>query len=204
MELGNIVFMSIPKTGSSSIQASLGRYSTNKELPDNMKIRPYDHFKWDDISNNFSGEKVYFSIIREPYDWYVSYYFHQYFFEHFVKEQKGIAVDYSSNNIINDFRSWVINNKGYYTNLIKKILPPECEIIKFENMEELNVFFKKQQTEYVFDTSIKKNTLIDFLKNMYYNVPEEINKEDFYNDEIRNIIKENDTEIFFRYDYKIE
>ena len=202
MEFRNIVFISIPKTASTSIHTSLGKYITNRELPDNMKSRPYDHFKWNDISNNFSNEQVFFSIVREPYDWYVSYYFHQYFFENFAKEQKGL-VDYSSNKIINDFRAWIINNKGHYTNLIKNILPPVCEIIKFENMEELNIFFKKQETEYVFDTTVKKNTLVESLNGMYYNVPEEINKQDFYNDEIKDIIKTHDMETFLKYDYKI-
>lgn len=201
MELGNIVFISIPKTASTSILTSLGKHITNTEPPDNMKSTPYDHFKWNDISNNFSQDKVFFSIVREPYDWYVSYYFHQYFFEKFVKEKKKRA-DYSSNNTINDFRAWIINNKGYYTNLINKILPPVCEIIKFENLEGLNVFFKKHKTEYVFDSTVKENTLAEYLNNMYYNVPEKINKEDFYNDEIKNIIKTHDMKTFLKYGYK--
>ena len=72
-----LIFLHFPKTGGRYITDQLFKY--NVERLENIREKPMlpmEHFKWSDISNNINNNQIVFSIIRNPYTWYVSYYFH--------------------------------------------------------------------------------------------------------------------------------
>ena len=41
-----------------------------------------------------------------------------------------------------DFKEWLFSNKKLYTNLVKDFLPESATFFKFENLNEINTFFK--------------------------------------------------------------
>ena len=138
-----LIFLHFPKTG--------GRYITDQLFKNNVKrlenirekpMLPMKYFKWSDISNNINNNQIVFSIIRNPYTWYVSYYFHHLYYEKPVDYWKNLT----DVTIITDFKEWLFNNKKVYTNLVKDFLPESATFLKFENLDEINDFFKDKDS----------------------------------------------------------
>ena len=128
------VFVHIPKNAGTSIEALFANNS--------FKIQPYKHANIHEIKKKFP--EIYnsyrkFTIIRNPYDKMVSWYF-------YLKKQVGI------DNKIIEFSKWIkepsklwhINDPAYFLDPQYTWLDDTVTLIKYENLdEELNKFFGK-------------------------------------------------------------
>ena len=77
-----LIYLHFPKTGGRYVSEQLIEH--NVDILENIRdkpLMPMKHFKWSDISNNVNNNQTLFSIIRNPYTWYVSYYFHHLYHE---------------------------------------------------------------------------------------------------------------------------
>jgi len=134
-----LIYLHFPKTGGRYVSEQLIEH--NVDILENIRdksLMPMKHFKWSDISNNVNNNQTLFSIIRNPYTWYVSYYFHHLYHEKTVDYWKNLTDE----TIKTDFKEWLVNNKNVYTNLVKDFLPESATFFKFENLDEINDFFK--------------------------------------------------------------
>tara|TARA_R100000781_G_scaffold85857_1_gene52864 strand:+ start:108 stop:647 length:540 start_codon:yes stop_codon:yes gene_type:complete len=126
------VFIHIPKNAGTSIETLFANNS--------FKIQPYKHANIHEIKKKFP--EVYnsyrkFTIIRNPYDKMVSWYF-------YLKKQIG------ENHKIIEFSKWIkepsklwhINDPTYFLDPQHTWLDDTVTLIKYENLdEELNQFF---------------------------------------------------------------
>ena len=126
------IFVHIPKNAGTAIETLFGNSS--------FRIQPNKHASIHDIKKIFPA--VYslyrkFTIIRNPYDKMVSWYF-------YLKRNLG-----EQHNVI-EFNKWIQDpSKFWHANDPISYLKPQCkwidntvEIIRFENLnEELNNFF---------------------------------------------------------------
>ena len=129
------IFIHIPKNAGTSIETYFGNSS--------FRIQPNKHADIQEIKNKF--KEVYdsyskFTIIRNPYDKMVSWYFYL---------KRNLGEDY---NII-EFNKWIKDpSKFWHINDPISFLKPQCDwidetvsIIKYENLnEELDNFFKEK------------------------------------------------------------
>ena len=169
-----VIFIHIPKNAGTSIETLFANKS--------FQIQPGKHDDIHQIKINF--KEVYnsyrkFTIIRNPYDKMVSWYF-------YLKRNLG---DY---NVI-EFNDWIKDpSKFWHADDPISFLKPQCdwidntvEIIKFENLDnELNKFFNK-----------KINLPIINKSNHNYYL-------EYYNDESLNIIYNKYKEDFEQFNYK--
>lgn len=188
-----LIFLHFPKTGGRYIREQLMKH--NVDILENIREKPMipmTHFKWSDISNNVNNNQTLFSIIRNPYTWYVSYYFHHLYYEKKYDYWKNLTDE----TIITDFKEWLFDNKKLYTTLVKDFLPENSTFLKFENLDEINDFFKDNSVnininfdidpfhytdhaffKFTFNDSLEKFKHIDFMDS---NVIQLINNEDGY------------------------
>ena len=126
------IFIHIPKNAGTSIET----YFANSSF----RIQPNKHADIYEIKRKFKNSyKNYrkFTIIRNPYDKMVSWYFY-------------LKRNLNSNTEVLDFNDWILDpTKLWHANDPISFLDPQCrwvddtvELIKFENInEELNNFF---------------------------------------------------------------
>ena len=126
------IFIHIPKNAGSSIET----YFANESF----RIQPNKHDTINEIKKRFKNSYdnySKFTIIRNPYDKMVSWYF-------YLKRNVG-----ENHNVI-EFNDWIKDpSKFWHANDPISYLKPQCkwidntvEIIRFENLnEELNNFF---------------------------------------------------------------
>ena len=128
------IFVHIPKNAGTSIEEYFGNGS--------VRIQPSKHADIYEIKarfkNSYNNYRK-FTIIRNPYDKMVSWYFYL---------KRNLGEDY---NIV-DFNEWIKNPSSFWhADDPISYLKPQCdwidntvETIKFENLnEELNEFFKE-------------------------------------------------------------
>lgn len=129
------IFVHIPKNAGTSIEEYFGNES--------VRIQPSKHADIHEIKTRFKNSyKNYrkFTIIRNPYDKMVSWYF-------YLKRNLG-----ENYNIV-DFNQWIKDPSSFWhADDPISYLKPQCdwiddtvEIISFENLkEELNIFFNEK------------------------------------------------------------
>ena len=129
------IFIHIPKNAGTSIEEYFGNGS--------VRIQPSKHADIHEIKarfKNYYNNYRKFTIIRNPYDKMVSWYFYL---------KRNLGEDY---NII-EFNDWIKDpSKFWHANDPISFLKPQCdwidstvEIIKFENLkDDLNNFFNKK------------------------------------------------------------
>ena len=167
------IFIHIPKNAGTSIEEYFGNES--------FRIQPSKHADIHEIKTKFKNSyNNYrkFTIIRNPYDKMVSWYF-------YLKKNLG------SYDII-EFNEWIKDpSKFWHANDPISFLKPQCnwidntvEIIKFENLnKELNNFFNKDIQLPITNKSNHK----------YY--------EDYYNKDSANIIYNRYIKDFKQFNY---
>ena len=128
------IFIHIPKNAGTSIEKYFGNGS--------VRIQPSKHADIHEIKRKFTNsynKYKKFTIIRNPYDKMVSWYF-------YLKRNLG---DYS----IIEFNDWIKDpSKFWHANDPISFLKPQCDwiddtvvVIKYENLDkELNKFFGKK------------------------------------------------------------
>ena len=168
------IFIHIPKNAGTSIEEYFGNES--------IRIQPEKHADIYEIKRKFKNSyNNYrkFTIIRNPYDKMVSWYF-------YLKRNLG---DY---NVIK-FNDWIKDpSKFWHANDPISFLKPQykwidntVDIIKFENLnEELNKFFNKQINLPIINKSNHEHYL------------------EYYNEESLNIIYNKYKEDFEKFNYK--
>ena len=168
------IFIHIPKNAGTSIEEYFGNES--------IRIQPEKHADIYEIKRKFKNSyNNYrkFTIIRNPYDKMVSWYF-------YLKRNLG---DY---NVIK-FNDWIKDpSKFWHANDPISFLKPQykwidntVDIIKFENLnEELNKFFNKQINLPIINKSNHEHYL------------------EYYNEESLNIIYNKYKEDFKKFNYK--
>ena len=129
------IFIHIPKNAGTSIET----YFANESV----RIQPSKHADIWEIKNRFKNSYnnyKKFTIIRNPYDKMISWYF-------YLKRNLG-----ENYNIV-EFNEWIKTpSKLWHANDPISFLKPQCEwiddtvkVIKFENLnKELNKFFNKK------------------------------------------------------------
>ena len=129
------IFIHIPKNAGTSIETLFANKS--------FRIQPHKHANIHEIKKKFP--EIYdsyrkFTIIRNPYDKMVSWYF-------YLKKQVGI------DNKIIEFSKWIkepsklwhINDPAYFLDPQYTWLDDTVTLIKYENLDaELNQFFGKE------------------------------------------------------------
>ena len=169
------IFIHIPKNAGTAIEEYFGNTS--------FKIQPGKHDDIHDIKKRFlstynSHRK--FTIIRNPYDKMVSWYF-------YLKRNLGENYD------VIDFNEWIKDpSKFWHVDDPISYLKPQhewvddtVEIIKFENInKEINKFFKKE-----IDLPIVNKSNHDHYSS-------------YYNEESSNIIYDRYKKDFEKYNYK--
>ena len=128
------IFIHIPKNAGTSIEEYFGNKS--------VRIQPEKHADIYEIKKKFKNSyNNYrkFTIIRNPYDKMVSWYF-------YLKRNLGDYNVIEFNNWIKDpSKFWHINDPISYLKPQYEWINNTVEIIKFENLnKELNKFFNKQ------------------------------------------------------------
>ena len=129
------IFIHIPKNAGTSIETLF----TNKSF----RIQPYKHANIHEIKKKFP--EIYnsyrkFTIIRNPYDKMVSWYF-------YLKKQIG-----EDHNVIefsewlkDPFKFWHVNDPTYFLDSQHTWVDDTVVLIKYENLDkELNQFFGKE------------------------------------------------------------
>ena len=169
------IFIHIPKNAGTSIEEYFGNGS--------VRIQPNKHADIYEIKRKFKNSyNNYrkFTIIRNPYDKMISWYF-------YLKRNLG-----ENYNII-EFNKWIKDpSKFWHANDPISFLKPQyewidntVEIIKFENInKELNDFFKEEINLPIINKSNHNNYL------------------EYYNKESLNIIYNRYKEDFEKYNYK--
>ena len=203
MEFNNThTFLGIPKTSSTMVENCLLPYLTNKDTID--KNPPtYLHYNWEDIKSNVKENSILFTVIRNPFDWYVSYYFHE-------KEYKNYPVrptktDFNLDLIIADFRDWVKNNPGLYKNTINRIVPQDKQVtyLKFEDRDSIQNYIDSIVGCHCKNPDRENMSSIKFsLQMLYRNAANSVVKNDFYNDETIDVITTNDSSVFTTHNYE--
>ena len=134
IEKHKTIFIHIPKNAGTSIEKYFGNGS--------VRIQPNKHADIHEIKRKFKNSyNNYrkFTIIRNPYDKMVSWYF-------YLKRNLG------NHNVV-EFSDWIKDpSKFWHANDPISFLKPQCEwiddtveIIKFENLNKaLNKFFNKE------------------------------------------------------------
>ena len=168
------IFIHIPKNAGTSIEEYFGNGS--------VRIQPNKHADIYEIKRKFKNSyNNYrkFTIIRNPYDKMVSWYF-------YLKRNLG---DYD----IIEFNEWIKDpSKFWHANDPISFLKPQCdwidntvEIIRFENLDnELNKFFNKKINLPITNKSNHNHYL------------------EYYNDESLNIIYNRYKKDFEQFNYK--
>ena len=168
------IFIHIPKNAGTSIEEYFGNGS--------VRIQPSKHADIHEIKvkfkNSYNNYRK-FTIIRNPYDKMVSWYF-------YLKRNLG---DYD----IIEFNEWIKDpSKFWHANDPISFLKPQCdwidntvEIIRFENLDnELNKFFNKKINLPITNKSNHNHYL------------------EYYNDESLNIIYNRYKKDFEQFNYK--
>ena len=168
------IFIHIPKNAGTSIEEYFGNGS--------VRIQPSKHADIHEIKvkfkNSYNNYRK-FTIIRNPYDKMVSWYF-------YLKRNLG---DY---NIV-EFNDWIKDpSKFWHANDPISFLKPQCdwidntvEIIRFENLDnELNKFFNKKINLPITNKSNHNHYL------------------EYYNEQSLNIIYNKYKEDFEKFNYK--
>ena len=170
------IFIHIPKNAGTSIEAFFANNS--------FRIQPNKHADIFEIKRKFKNSyNNYrkFTIVRNPYDKMVSWYF-------YLKRNLG------ENYKIIEFNKWIKDpSKFWHINDPISFLKPQCDwidetvsIIKFENLnEELNNFFDEKIDLPITNKSNHKHYL------------------DYYNEESLNIIYNKYKKDFEKYNYKL-
>ena len=167
------IFIHIPKNAGTSIETLFANNS--------FKIQPYKHADIYEIKNKFP--EIYdsyrkFTIIRNPYDKMVSWYF-------YLKKNLG---DYD----VIEFNEWIKDpSKFWHANDPISFLKPQCDwvdetviIIKYENLDKgLNKFFNEKISLPVTNKSDRNHF------------------SDYYNEDSLNIIYDRYKEDFKKYNY---
>lgn len=196
-----LIFLHFPKTG--------GRYITEELLKNNVEIlenirekplMPMTHFNWSDISNNVNNNQTLFSIIRNPYTWYVSYYFHHLYHEKRYDYWKNLTDE----TIKTDFKEWFLNNKNVYTNLVKNFLPESATFLKFENLDKINDFFKDNNVNININFDIDPYHYTDhaFFQLSKRDSLEKFKHIDFMDHEVIRLINNENQYIFDKFNYE--
>ena len=129
------IFIHIPKNAGTSIETLF----TNKSF----RIQPYKHANIHEIKKKFP--EIYnsyrkFTIIRNPYDKMVSWYF-------YLKRNLGKSYDIIDFNewIKDPFKFWHVNDPTYFLDSQHTWVDDTVVLIKYENLDkELNQFFGKE------------------------------------------------------------
>ena len=170
------IFIHIPKNAGTSIET----YFANRSV----RIQPIKHADIHEVKRKFKNSyNNYrkFTIIRNPYDKMVSWYF-------YLKRNLG------ENYKVIEFNEWIKDpSKFWHANDPISYLKPQhewvdetVEILKFENLnKELNEFFKEEINLPIINKSNHKHYL------------------DYYNEESSNIIYNRYKEDFEKYGYKL-
>ena len=169
------IFIHIPKNAGTSIETLFGNSS--------FRIQPDKHANIHEIKKKFP--KVYdsyrkFTIIRNPYDKMVSWYF-------YLKKQIGIDQDVIefSDWVKEPLKLWHANDLAYFLDPQHTWVDDTVDIIKFENLnEELNEFFEEE-----IDLPITNKSDHDHFSS-------------YYDEKSSNIIYNRYKEDFERYNYK--
>ena len=203
MEFHNThTFLCIPKASSTMVENCLLYCLTNKNVVD--KNPPtYLHYNWEDIKSNVNENTILFTIIRNPFDWYVSYYFHEKQYKNYPIRQK--KTDFNLDLIIADFRDWVKNNPGLYKNTIKRIVPQDKQVtyLKFEDRDSIQNYIDSIAGCHCRNPDRLNMSSIKFsLQTLYRDAPETIVKNNFYNDETIEFITTNDSSVFTTHNYE--
>lgn len=196
-----LIFLHFPKTAGRYITEQL--FNNNVERLENIRekpLMPMKHFKWSDISNNVNNNQTLFSIIRNPYTWYVSYYFHHLYHEKTVDYWKNLTDE----TIKTDFKEWLFNNKKIYTNLVKDFLPESATFFKFENLDEINDFFKDNNVNININFNVNPYLYTDheFFKFTFKDSLEKFKHIDFMDDNVIQLINDEDGYIFDKFNYE--
>jgi len=163
------IFIHIPKNAGTSIEQYFGNGS--------VRIQPSKHADIYEIKKRFKNSyNNYrkFTIVRNPYDKMVSWYF-------YLKKQLGKQYD------IIEFNKWIEDpSKFWHANDPISFLKPQHEwidntvqIIKFENInKELNDFFKEEINLPITNES-NHNYYLEYYNNKSLNVISNRYKKDF-------------------------
>ena len=198
-----IIFLHFPKTAGRYITDMLITHN-NVERLENIREKPLvatAHFKWSDISNNVNNNQILFSIIRNPYTWYVSYYFHHLYH---IK-QFNYWMKLTDETIKTDFKEWLFSNKKLYTNLVKDFLPESATFFKFENLNEINTFFKDNNVNIHINFDINPFRYTDHYFYFVTNIGNSLEKFkhiDFMDDNVIQLINDEDGYIFDKFNYE--
>lgn len=196
-----LIFVHFPKTAGRFISEQL--FNNNIEPLENIRDKPMlpmVHFKWSDISNNVNNNQILFSVIRNPYTWYVSYYFHHLYHEKTYDYWKNLTDE----TIKIDFKEWLLSNKKLYTNLIKDFLPESATFFKFENLDEINDFFKNNNVNININFDINPFPYSDHshFKFILKDSLDKFNHIDFMDDNVIRLINDEDGYIFDKFNYE--
>ena len=162
------IFIHIPKNAGTSIEEYFGNES--------VRIQPSKHADIHEIKsrfkNSYNNYKK-FTIIRNPYDKMVSWYF-------YLKKYLG-------NYIVIEFNDWIKDpSKFWHANDPISFLKPQydwiddtVEIIKFENLnKEINSFFNKKINLPVTNKS-NHNNYLEYYNKQYLDIIYDKYKKDF-------------------------
>ena len=169
-----VIFIHIPKNAGTSIEEYFGNES--------VRIQPNKHADIYEIKrkfkNSYNNYKK-FTIIRNPYDKMVSWYF-------YLKRNLGDYNVIEFNNWIKDpSKFWHINDPISYLKPQYEWINNTVEIIKFENLnKELNKFFNEKINLPIINKSNHKHYL------------------EYYNKQSLNIIYKRYKKDFEKFNYK--
>lgn len=197
MEIHNkLIYIHFPKTAGQFITEKLFKHDEVNILKSikNKSVDPMNHFKYNDIIDDIQSHHIIFTVIRNPYTWYVSYYFHHLYYEKTVDYWKNL----DDSTIKINFKEWIVNNKNLYSNMIKEFFPflEKTVFIKFETLDKMNDLFQKHNIginlnfqdecsdiysdhclfQNVYNNSLKKFKDINFIDNDILKI---INNEDY-------------------------
>ncbi len=201
----NLGFVHIPKTGGTSVRHAINNNFSCKQVNGqtqsvyNKVSRPRSQYHDSIRDHNLSGREV-FTTIRNPYAWYVSYYF--YIQTH--RGAPGIIRTASKKLSFRDFTKWMFDQKG------------ECHYFNWDFMNQYDIgafswlFFRACAREltdpkdmiigakFIFDIEDHEK-ICQFLN--IKDFPHKIKSNhdfymDYYDDDLINLISERDRYLF--------
>lgn len=188
-----IIFIAVPKTGSTSIQNFLKKnlpngISIDKNIPNDIGLEK--HSSALEIKNVIKNYKDYycFAVIRNPFDWYASWYT-------YAKDPKPV-VDSQGKSLKEFINSYNYLNKellSYFTDENGEIIVDT--IIKYENNLEKELYKIMDKLSIKVEHPLLKLNVSKYRK--------EKNYKKYFNEETINIVKNIQSKSleFFNYEY---
>ena len=112
--------------------------------------------------------------------------------------------DFNLDLIIADFRDWVKNNPGLYKNTINIIVPQDKQVtyLKLEDRDAIQNYIDSIAGCHRRNPDRENVTSIKFSLQTLYRNANSVVKNDFYNDEIIDVITTNDSSVFTTHNYE--